>query len=75
MPVKIRLGLDEARSWVVLTETNLFAWPGPDLAFQPGQGPESVVYGYLPPRFFRAVSQRFLELNSARRIGVVTRND
>ena len=28
---KRRLGLDDARSWVVLTEANRFVWPGPDL--------------------------------------------
>lgn len=28
---KRRLGLDEAPSWVVLTEANRFVWPGPDL--------------------------------------------
>lgn len=28
---KKRLGLDGARSWVVLSEANQFAWPGPDL--------------------------------------------
>ena len=25
------LGLDAARSWVVVGETNSFVWPGPDL--------------------------------------------
>jgi hypothetical protein len=29
--VKRHLGLDDERSWVVLTESNQFAWPGPDL--------------------------------------------
>jgi hypothetical protein len=29
--VKRRLGLDDERSWVVLTEANRFIWPGPDL--------------------------------------------
>ena len=28
---KRRLTLDDERSWVVLTEANRFAWPGPDL--------------------------------------------
>jgi len=32
---KRRLGLDDDRSWIVLTEANRFAWPGPDL--RPGQ--------------------------------------
>jgi hypothetical protein len=28
---KRRLGLDDERSWVVLSEANRFLWPGPDL--------------------------------------------
>ena len=28
---KRRLGLDDARSWIMVTEGNRFAWPGPDL--------------------------------------------
>jgi hypothetical protein len=28
---KRRLGLDDERSWVVLSEANRFIWPGPDL--------------------------------------------
>ncbi|HLZ84701.1 MAG TPA: growth inhibitor PemK, partial [Caulobacteraceae bacterium] len=34
--VKRRLGLDSARSWIVLSEWNEFIWPGPDL--RPMQG-------------------------------------
>src|ERR1700753_4447422 len=33
---KFRLGLDSDRSWIVLTEANKFAWPGPDLRFPAG---------------------------------------
>ena len=29
---KRRLGLDDERSWVVLTEANRFVWPEPDLS-------------------------------------------
>jgi hypothetical protein len=28
---KSRLGLDDERSWIVLTEANRFIWPGPNL--------------------------------------------
>jgi mRNA-degrading endonuclease toxin of MazEF toxin-antitoxin module len=28
---KQRLGLDDAQSWIMVSETNCFAWPGPDL--------------------------------------------
>ncbi len=29
--LKAHLGLDDAPSWIVVTETNDFLWPGPDL--------------------------------------------
>ncbi len=74
-PVKSRLGLDGERSWVVLNEANLFTWPGPDLRFLPGKGPESAVYGFLPPGFFRAVRERFLAVYRANRTALVKRTD
>lgn len=57
---KRRLGLDSERSWVIVSEGNDFVWPGPDLRCQPGQGPESAAYGFLPPMVLRAVRDRFL---------------
>ena len=30
-PAKTRLGLDHERSWIILTESNRFVWPGPDI--------------------------------------------
>lgn len=59
-PTKARLGLDNERSWIVITEGNDFIWPGPDLRPGAGQGPESVAYGFLPPRLFQAIRDRFL---------------
>lgn len=58
--VKVRLGLGAGRSWIVLDEFNDFIWPGPDLRFPAGKGPESVAYGLLPPTLFRVVRDRFL---------------
>nr|WP_282572311.1 hypothetical protein [Roseomonas acroporae] len=72
---KRRLGLDEERSWVVVSEANRFLWPGPDLRFLPGQGPESAAYGVLPPDVFRAVRDRFLAGLRARRAAVVPRTE
>ena len=46
--VKQRLQLDDARSWVVLSEWNEFIWPGPDLRRLPGADESSVAYGMLP---------------------------
>ncbi len=31
LATKRRLGLDDARSWIMVSEGNRFAWPGPDL--------------------------------------------
>ena len=73
--VKVRLGLDSARSWVVVSEANVFAWPGPDLRFLPGKGPESSVYGFLPPKFFRLIRDRFLAADSSRKAALVARTE
>ena len=45
---KKRLGLDAARSWIVLTDANRFLWPSPDLRFAIKGNAASVVYGVLP---------------------------
>ncbi|MGH8219721.1 MAG: hypothetical protein ACREUT_14340 [Steroidobacteraceae bacterium] len=57
---KDRLGLDSERSWIVLTEANVFVWPGPDLRPVPGRDTSTIVYGPLPPRFFAHVRDKFL---------------
>lgn len=49
----IRLGLDEGRSWIVVSEINRFIWPGVDLLPVPGKG--GYDYGVLPPGLFRQV--------------------
>jgi hypothetical protein len=74
-PVKARLGLDGERSWVVVDEANVFAWPGPDLRFLPGKGPESAVYGFLPPAFFRVVRDRFIAADRDRKSRLVARTE
>jgi hypothetical protein len=66
--VKKRLGLDAARSWVVLTESNIFTWPGPDVR-------SSVTYGFLPPNFFNKLRQQFVELDRSKRSQRVLRSE
>jgi hypothetical protein len=73
--VKTRLGLDGERSWVVVDEANVFAWPGPDLRFLPGKGHESSVYGFLPPGFFRVVRDRFLAADRTKKAALVIRTE
>jgi hypothetical protein len=70
--IKTHLGLDDERSWVVLTESNQFARPGPDLRrCEDG----SVAYGFLPPRFFAEIQRRFLALEDAARSRHVERTE
>lgn len=37
--LKVHLGLDDQRSWIMVNETNDFLWPGPDLRPIPGSDP------------------------------------
>ena len=71
--VKERLGLDAARSWIVLSEWNEFVWPGPDLRRLPGEDVASIAYGILPPGLFASVRNGFLELLKSRRAKSVRR--
>ncbi|MBB3647485.1 hypothetical protein FHX14_003700 [Rhizobium sp. BK619] len=61
---KRRLGLDDERSWIVLTESNRFVWPGPDV--RPIDN-ESGYFGPLPPALFDEVKRRFVELARGQR--------
>lgn len=73
--VKARLGLDSERSWVIVSEANVFAWPGPDLRFVSGRGSQSAAYGFLPPAFFRIVRDRFLAMDRQRKAALVKRTE
>lgn len=49
--VKEHLGLDDAASWVITDDLNVFEWPGFDLVPLPGH-PGDYAYGLLPARLF-----------------------
>jgi hypothetical protein len=72
---KARLGLDHERSWVIVSEANDFAWPGPDLRFVRGKGAASAAYGMLPPTLFRSIRDRFLARARARGAAFVKRGE
>ncbi|HQS49946.1 MAG TPA: plasmid maintenance toxin (PemK-like) [Xanthobacteraceae bacterium] len=57
--VKSRLRLDTERSWIVLTESNRFTWPGPDLRHAES---DSGYYGALTPGLFAEVKRRFVAI-------------
>jgi hypothetical protein len=72
---KRRLGLDTARSWVVLSEANRFRWPGPDLRpAEPGDS-TSVAYGPLPYALFEEIRLKFIAAVRTARAGVVPRTE
>jgi len=71
---KRRLSLDEARSWIVLTEANRFSWPGPDLRPAMLGDTATVFYGELPADLFRKLRERWLSLAGFRR-SIVTRTE
>lgn len=54
---KGRLGMDDGRSWVIVSEINQFCWPGPDLRPLPGKAVTTYEYGVLPPGLFRQVRE------------------
>jgi hypothetical protein len=65
---KARLGLDEAPSWVMATETNWFLWPSPDL--RPiGRGrPARYAFGYLPARMIMTLRQKLAARRNLRMV-------
>lgn len=71
--VKRHLGLDDARSWVILDEVNEFAWPGFDLRPIPPSR-DRFAYGFLPPRFFDRIMAMVAQVWSADR-GKSTQRD
>ena len=75
LAVKQHLGLDAERSWVVLSESNLFDWPGLDLRRVGDRNDSSVAYGFLPPRLFAELRRRFLALEDAARSRRVQRTE
>lgn len=73
--LKRHLGLDDLPSWIVVTETNDFIWPGPDLHSVPGMKPSRFDYGMLPPRFFAHVRDSVLQARLDRRLDRVPRTE
>lgn len=72
---KRRLGLDDARSWVVLTEANQFLWPGPDLRPAIPGDAGSIAYGLLPRGFYLQLRAKFVAVLRAGRAGAITRTE
>ena len=72
---KQRLGLDSARSWVVLDEANDFIWPGPDLRPVISGDLSSVAYGVLPPGFMKVLRERLVERFKLKQVNAIKRTE
>lgn len=63
IPHKVRraLGLDDAPSWVLVSDHNVDEWPNAGLTPVPGR-PDVWTYGFIAPGLFAQIKARFLEL-------------
>ena len=68
IPARVRqaLGLDDAPSWVIVSEHNIDEWPNGGLSPLPGR-PDTFSYGFIPPGLFAQIKARFVELARARK--------
>jgi hypothetical protein len=73
--IKVHLGLDTERSWVVVSEVNDFFWPGPDLRPISREQPQRFDYGILPPRFFAYLKERLLAAHLHKRLARIRRTE
>lgn len=62
IPQRVRqmLGLDDAPSWVIVSEYNVDSWPSAGLAPLPSK-PDIFSYGFVPPSLFANIKEKFLE--------------
>jgi hypothetical protein len=74
IPAKVKqaLGLDDAPSWVIISEHNIDEWPNASLSPAPGK-PAAFGYGFIPPGLFTQIKARFLELARQNKSGAVRR--
>lgn len=72
MKVKRAIGLDDAPSWVIVSEHNVDEWPNGGLSPVPGTG-DVFAYGFLPPGLFARIKAAFIELARQKKTGAVRR--
>lgn len=69
--VKRGLGLDPGPSWVMLSEANLFTWPGVDLRLVESTGRWE--YGDLPSPLTLDIARRFRVLTGSGQVKIIPR--
>lgn len=69
-----RLGLDDARSWVITRETNVFTWPGPDIR-PADKSNDRFAFGLLAGATFRLVRDSIIANSRMHRAALVERDE
>jgi len=69
IPERVRrnLGLDDRRSWVIVSDANVDDWPNAGIAPLPGKS-KAYAYGILPDLLFQKIKSEFLKYYDKRRI-------
>jgi hypothetical protein len=75
LQTKLRLGLDNDQSWIILDEANDFTWPGPDLRPRVNGEPMTVSYGHLPPGFMKSLNEKLVRRQKQLLAGIVQRTE
>jgi hypothetical protein len=72
--VKRHLCLDaDRRSWIILSEANLDAWPSPDMRPIPGKG-SRFEYGLLPLKMVNSIRETISTALATRQLDCVSRD-
>ena len=74
IPAKVKraIGLDDAPSWVIVSEHNIDEWPNGGLSPAPGKS-GAFAYGFIPPGLFAQIKASFLDLARQGKGGAVRR--
>jgi len=74
IPAAVRnaLGLDDAPSWVIVSEHNIDQWPNGGLSPIAAKS-GAFAYGFIPPRLFAQIKAKFLSLAREHKSGPVRR--
>lgn len=70
--VKTAIGLDDAPSWVIISEHNVDEWPSGGISPVPGKS-GSFAYGFIPPGLFARIKAEFIALADQKRSATICR--
>jgi hypothetical protein len=66
--------LDDEPKWIVISEVNIFTWPGQDLRPVSGRQPKTIAYGILPEGLTSQLINQARENLQRRKTRVVERD-